>query len=118
MVRDAKQPVPQAVRARQLRRIGHRQIGDDEKVTGSGDRGVGIGPQPLGVPCQHRVAMIADHRVEHRRTIAFGDSLPEPPHQRGIGLSPVVPCYETPTPFTARRSADQQDATACIDIRL
>jgi hypothetical protein len=95
VVRDAQQPVPQAVRMRQLRRISHRQIGDDEKVTGSGDRGVGIGPQPLGVPCQHRIAMLADHAVEHRRAIPFGDSLPEPPDQRGIGLSPVVPCYET-----------------------
>jgi len=46
--------------------------------------------------------MLADHAVEHRRALPFGDSLPEPPDQRGIGLSPFVPGDE-PTPFTANQ---------------
>jgi hypothetical protein len=96
VVGEADQPVPQAVRVRQLRRISHRQIGDEEKVAGGGERGVGIGPLPRGAAGQHRIAMLADHGVEQRRAVASGDSLPEAPDQRGIGLSPVVPCYETP----------------------
>jgi hypothetical protein len=91
MGRDAQQPVPQAVRARQVPGISQRQVGDDENVTGRGDRRVGVGPQPLGAPAQHCVAMLADHAVEHRCAVPFGDRLPETLDKRGIGLSPLVP---------------------------
>ena len=110
--RDAKQPVPQAVRARQLGGIIHRQIGDDKSVMRRGDRGIRIGPQPFGAAAKHRVAMLADYPIEHRRADPFRNSLPEPPDQRGIGLPPVARRYERPLHSWPAGPADQQDATA------
>jgi hypothetical protein len=76
---DAKQPVPQAVRPRQLRGVIHLQISDDEDAAGRGDRGVGIRPVQFGAPAEHRVAVLVDHVIERRRAIPFRDSLPEAP---------------------------------------
>jgi hypothetical protein len=42
--RDAGQPGPQQIRARQFRRIGQCQAGGDEDITGGGDCRVRVGP--------------------------------------------------------------------------
>jgi hypothetical protein len=88
--RDAEQPAPQLVRTRQLRGISHDQAGRNENVAGGGDCRIGIRPQPFSAAAQHCVTVLADHGGEHRRAFPPRLGVPEPPHQRGIGMPPVA----------------------------